>query len=132
MSFTVPKLPYDYSALEPSIDATTMEIHYGKHHQVRGNIALARASACTVTSDLPLHTAIPTVYDARGLKLLSCHLFHLHRRFRCHRFRYVRDVSNLLFADIREQHKRSARQVSRAEGFGSGGVEPIHWFRQNS
>lgn len=33
MAFTVPKLPYDYSALEPSIDATTMQIHHGKHHQ---------------------------------------------------------------------------------------------------
>ena len=26
------KLPYDYASLEPSIDATTMEIHYSKHH----------------------------------------------------------------------------------------------------
>lgn len=39
MAFTVPKLPYDYSALEPSIDATTMQIHHGKHHQVGGNAA---------------------------------------------------------------------------------------------
>lgn len=37
MAFTVPKLRYDYSALEPSIDATTMQIHHGKHHQVGGN-----------------------------------------------------------------------------------------------
>ena len=35
MAFSVPKLPYEYNSLEPSIDATTMEIHYGKHHQVR-------------------------------------------------------------------------------------------------
>ena len=46
MSFTVPKLPYDYSALEPSIDATTMQIHHDKHHQVGGNAVLA---------SLPLH-----------------------------------------------------------------------------
>ena len=32
MAFTLPKLPYDYKALEPNIDATTMEIHYSKHH----------------------------------------------------------------------------------------------------
>jgi Fe-Mn family superoxide dismutase len=33
MSFTLPKLTYDYKALEPHIDAQTMEIHHTKHHQ---------------------------------------------------------------------------------------------------
>lgn len=33
MSYELPKLPYDYNALEPSIDAKTMEIHHTKHHQ---------------------------------------------------------------------------------------------------
>ncbi|MFW6181439.1 MAG: superoxide dismutase [Spirochaetota bacterium] len=32
MSFTLPDLPYDFNALEPHIDARTMEIHHGKHH----------------------------------------------------------------------------------------------------
>ncbi|HIA27661.1 MAG TPA: superoxide dismutase [Planctomycetes bacterium] len=32
MAFTVPDLGYDFSALEPHIDARTMEIHHGKHH----------------------------------------------------------------------------------------------------
>jgi len=32
MSFQLPKLPYAYDALEPYIDARTMEIHYTKHH----------------------------------------------------------------------------------------------------
>jgi Fe-Mn family superoxide dismutase len=31
--FTLPPLPYDYAALEPHIDAQTMQIHHGKHHQ---------------------------------------------------------------------------------------------------
>ena len=31
--FELPKLSYDFSALEPHIDAKTMEIHHGKHHQ---------------------------------------------------------------------------------------------------
>lgn len=31
--FTLPKLPYAYDALEPHIDARTMEIHHTKHHQ---------------------------------------------------------------------------------------------------
>jgi len=33
MAHTLPALPYEYSALEPHIDAQTMEIHHGKHHQ---------------------------------------------------------------------------------------------------
>ncbi|HED09051.1 MAG TPA: superoxide dismutase [Caldithrix abyssi] len=32
MPFTLPDLPYDFNALEPHIDARTMEIHHGKHH----------------------------------------------------------------------------------------------------
>ena len=30
--FTLPDLPYAFTALEPYIDAQTMEIHHGKHH----------------------------------------------------------------------------------------------------
>src|SRR3990167_5806729 len=33
MTFTLPDLPYAYNALEPHIDALTMEIHHTKHHQ---------------------------------------------------------------------------------------------------
>ena len=33
MSFELPNLPYAYDALEPHIDARTMEIHHSKHHQ---------------------------------------------------------------------------------------------------
>jgi superoxide dismutase, Fe-Mn family len=33
MAHQLPKLPYAYDALEPHIDARTLEIHYGKHHQ---------------------------------------------------------------------------------------------------
>ena len=33
MAFTLPALPYDPAALEPHIDAQTMGIHHGKHHQ---------------------------------------------------------------------------------------------------
>ena len=33
MKHTLPQLPYSYDALEPFIDAETMEIHYAKHHQ---------------------------------------------------------------------------------------------------
>ena len=33
MSFSLPQLEYSYDALEPHIDARTMEIHHSKHHQ---------------------------------------------------------------------------------------------------
>jgi Fe-Mn family superoxide dismutase len=33
MPYQLPALPYDYNALEPHIDARTMEIHHSKHHQ---------------------------------------------------------------------------------------------------
>jgi len=33
MAFTLPALPYAFDALEPHIDAQTMQIHHGKHHQ---------------------------------------------------------------------------------------------------
>jgi Fe-Mn family superoxide dismutase len=33
MPHSLPALPYDFAALEPHIDAQTMQIHHGKHHQ---------------------------------------------------------------------------------------------------
>lgn len=33
MAFELPALPYSFNSLEPNIDARTMEIHHGKHHQ---------------------------------------------------------------------------------------------------
>lgn len=61
MAFELPGLPYDYSALEPHIDAKTMEIHYTKHHQayvnnlnkaLEGHDDLAKLSIVELMSDL--------------------------------------------------------------------------------
>ena len=44
MAFEVPPLPYDYAALEPTIDEQTMHLHHDKHHQAyvdNANKALA-------------------------------------------------------------------------------------------
>ena len=53
--YTLPELPYDYSALEPSISGAIMELHHSKHHQayVTGaNTALAQLAEARDTDNL--------------------------------------------------------------------------------
>ena len=61
MAYELPKLAYAYDALEPHIDARTMEIHHGKHHQayitnvnkaLEGQEALAAKSVEALIADL--------------------------------------------------------------------------------
>ncbi|NHH99924.1 superoxide dismutase [Oceanimonas sp. MB9] len=53
MAFTLPALPYAYNALEPHLDAMTMEIHHGRHHQTYVN-GLNAAVQDTPYADWPL------------------------------------------------------------------------------
>ncbi|MDX7701791.1 superoxide dismutase [Aeromonas caviae] len=53
MSHTLPALPYAYDALEPHIDAKTMEIHHSRHHQTYIN------NLNTALADLPELAALP-------------------------------------------------------------------------
>lgn len=53
MAYSLPDLPYAFNALEPHIDAKTMEIHHGKHHNAyvtKLNDALASAGV----ADMPI------------------------------------------------------------------------------
>ncbi len=65
MAFTLPNLPYAFNALEPHIDAKTMEIHHGKHHNtyitklndaIKGNAALESKSIEELISNI---SAVP-------------------------------------------------------------------------
>ncbi len=67
MAHELPKLPYAYDALEPHIDARTMEIHHTKHHQgyVNNlNAALEKAPNLQKTSLEELLRGIATVPEA--------------------------------------------------------------------
>ncbi|MGB2086138.1 MAG: superoxide dismutase [Flavobacteriaceae bacterium] len=65
MAFELPKLPYSYDALEPHIDARTMEIHHSKHHNGYTNnlnnaiagTALDGQAIETILTDLDLSNA---------------------------------------------------------------------------
>jgi Fe-Mn family superoxide dismutase len=53
--FTLPPLPYDYSALEPTIDALTMHLHHDKHHAAyvnKLNEALAKEPSFAPGNDI--------------------------------------------------------------------------------
>ena len=49
MAYSLPELPYAHDALEPHIDARTMEIHHGKHHQAY----VTKLNAATEGSEVP-------------------------------------------------------------------------------
>jgi len=57
MAFEVPPLPYDYGALEPTIDEQTMRLHHDKHHQAYVDNANA-ALAGTQWADRPVEQVL--------------------------------------------------------------------------
>ncbi|WP_311406569.1 superoxide dismutase [Liquorilactobacillus uvarum] len=54
MAYTLPDLPYDYSALEPYIDEQTMRLHHDKHHQTYVNNLNAALKDHPELSELPV------------------------------------------------------------------------------
>ncbi|GAB5095569.1 superoxide dismutase [Caballeronia sp. HLA56] len=60
MAYSLPPLPYAYDALEPNIDARTMEVHYTKHHQTYVN-NLNAALESSEHKDLPVEQLITQI-----------------------------------------------------------------------
>jgi len=67
MSFTLPALPYSYDALEPHIDARTMEIHHTKHHQAYIN-NLNTAIAGTPLEGLPIEEVLVKGFETPAIR----------------------------------------------------------------
>ena len=75
MAYTLPALPYAFDALEPSIDARTMEIHHDKHHAayvtnvnkaLEGHADLAALPVEKLITDLE---KVPEAIRTKNLKL---------------------------------------------------------------
>ena len=67
----LPKLPYDFAALEPHIDAKTMEIHHGKHHQAYVNNLNAAVEGTPMAGKsledlMKQHSDVPAVRNNGG------------------------------------------------------------------
>ena len=58
MSHSLPKLPYAYDALEPHIDALTMEVHHARHHQAYVNKLNAALEKHPEWMDRPIESLI--------------------------------------------------------------------------
>lgn len=58
MPYTLPTLPYAYDALEPHIDAMTMEIHYSKHHQTYVTSLNAALDGAGISTEEPVEALV--------------------------------------------------------------------------
>ncbi|WP_373744889.1 superoxide dismutase [Achromobacter insuavis] len=61
MAYTLPPLPYAYDALEPHIDALTMEIHHSKHHQTYVNNLNAALEGAGIATDEPIDALVARI-----------------------------------------------------------------------
>jgi len=69
MSYQLPQLPYDFSALEPVISGKIMEIHYTKHHQAyvtNLNAALEKYHAAEKNNDIAAMIALQQAIKFNG------------------------------------------------------------------
>ena len=63
MAYTLPPLPYAYDALEPHIDAMTMEIHYTKHHQTYVNGLNTALEGAGIATDEPVEALVARIKE---------------------------------------------------------------------
>ncbi|KAA3631811.1 MAG: superoxide dismutase [Calditrichaeota bacterium] len=63
MAYSLPELPYSYDALEPYIDAKTMEIHHSKHH----NAYITKVNAALEGSDLASKSGEELIADLKSV-----------------------------------------------------------------
>ncbi len=61
LPYTLPPLPYAYDALEPNIDALTMEIHHSKHHQTYVNNLNAALDGAGIATDEPIDALVARI-----------------------------------------------------------------------
>lgn len=61
MAFSLPELPYSYDALEPVIDARTMEIHHSKHHAAYTNNLNAALEVNAAASNLSIEDILNSI-----------------------------------------------------------------------
>ena len=80
MPYTLPPLPYAYNALEPHIDARTMEIHHTKHHQTYiTNLNRTQEQIVRIQWDMNRNWSAVAVRDSNGLFGID---FQYRKRFR--------------------------------------------------
>lgn len=61
LAYTLPPLPYAYDALEPHIDALTMEIHHSKHHQTYVNNLNAALEGAGIATEEPVDALVARI-----------------------------------------------------------------------
>ena len=67
MTYELPDMPYDYDALEPHIDALTMEIHHTKHHNAYTNNLNAAIDSNDI-SDMPIGDLLRNHSDIAAIR----------------------------------------------------------------
>lgn len=71
MLHTLPKLSYAYDALEPVIDAKTMEIHHSKHHQAYVDKLNTALESLPDMQNLPIETLMQSLKDIDDPQLMT-------------------------------------------------------------